>query len=121
MPTITTLVMAIYEYLFLYLYRKSPPVRCVVQHDWWTFCFLKNQYIVLQKRTPYQFTLYRQWASFSLYQSSSAFFIISCWSIKTSINFPTVINVVTLHFFSFAAISLSMMLSHFAYGVSSKK
>lgn len=49
MPTITTLVMAIYEYLFLYLYRKSPPVRCVVHHDWWTFCFLKNQYIVLQK------------------------------------------------------------------------
>lgn len=44
MPTITTLVMAIYEYLFLYLYRKSPPVRCVVHHDWWTFCFLKNQY-----------------------------------------------------------------------------
>ena len=42
-------------------------------------------------------------------------------SIKTSINFPTVINVVTLHFFSFAAISLSMMLSLFAYGVSSKK
>ena len=29
--------MAIYEYLFLYLYRKSPPVRCVVHHDWWTF------------------------------------------------------------------------------------
>ena len=47
MPTITTLVMAIYEYLFLYLYRKSPPVRCVVHHDWWTFCFLKNQYVVL--------------------------------------------------------------------------
>ena len=49
------------------------------------------------------------------------FYHLSCWSIKTSINFPTVINVVTLHFFSFAAISSSMMLSHFAYGVSSKK
>ena len=52
MPTITTLVMAIYEYLFLYLYRKSPPVRCAVHHDWWTFCFLKDQYIVLQQKKP---------------------------------------------------------------------
>ena len=49
MPTITTLVMAIYEYLFLYLYRKSPPVRCAVHHDWWTYFFLKDQYCMAKK------------------------------------------------------------------------
>ena len=37
---------------FLFPYRKSPPVRCAVHHDWWTFCFLKDQYIVLQQKKP---------------------------------------------------------------------
>ena len=103
---------ALLDYKFSLLHEKGELVNSM---------YIRKADFLKEDLHAYDNDIDRQWASFSLYQSSSAFFIISCWSIKTSINFPTVINVVTLHFFSFAAISLSMMLSHFAYGVSSKK